>query len=86
MALSIEIPDEIGAALRFPPPEIQRELTLELALALYARWGLSMGLARRMAELSKRDFIAALAERELERHYTADDLEEDQTYAEGRQQ
>jgi len=85
MTVKIEIPDEVGAALKFPQPEIEKELTRELAFVLYARWGLSLGLARRMAKMTKREFLAELASRGIERHYGADDLAEDITYAQGRQ-
>jgi hypothetical protein len=35
--LVLEIPEEIRAALRLPPGEVERELRKELALALYQR-------------------------------------------------
>jgi predicted HTH domain antitoxin len=83
MPVTIRIPDEIGAALKFPTPEIEKELTRDLAYVLYARWGLSLGLAHRMAGLTKRDFIDGLAARGLPRHYTEQDLSEDTAYADG---
>jgi predicted HTH domain antitoxin len=86
MALKIEIPDEIRAALKFPQPEVEKELTRELAFSLYARWSLSLGLARRMAKMTKREFLAELTARGIERHYSADDLTEDLKYAQSHQQ
>jgi predicted HTH domain antitoxin len=86
MTVKIEIPDEVAGALRLPQPELERELTRELALGLYARWGLPFGPARRMAKMSKREFLAELASRGIERHYSAEDLAEDVEYAQSRQQ
>jgi predicted HTH domain antitoxin len=86
MTLKIEIPDEIGAALRFPKPEIEKELTRELAFGLYARWGLSLGMARQMAKMTKREFLTELAARGIARHYAEEDLAKDAEYARSRKQ
>jgi len=86
MTVRLEIPDEVAAALRFPQPEIERELTRELAFGLYARWGLSLGLARRLAKMTKREFLSEMALRGIVRHYSEDDLAEDTRYADRRQQ
>jgi len=56
MAVIIQIPDDIGDAMRIPQPEIDREIYRELALVMYARWGLFMGLACRLGGFSKRQF------------------------------
>ncbi|MDI6735593.1 MAG: UPF0175 family protein [bacterium] len=81
MPIQLEIGDEIVTSMKIPPPEAKRELTKELALALYARWALSMGNARRMAGLTKREFLNELAYRGIKRHYTTQDLSEDIAYA-----
>lgn len=81
MSIVIEIQDDILSSLKIPPPELEKELRKELALALYARWALSLGKARQMANLTKREFIAELASRGIERHYTEKDLLEDLDYA-----
>jgi predicted HTH domain antitoxin len=83
MPIQLEIGDELISAIKIPLPELKRELTKELAFALYGRWALSMGKARQMAGLTKREFLHELATRGLERHYTAEDLSEDMTYAQG---
>lgn len=81
MPVQLEIRDEIVASMKIPLPEVKKELTKELALALYARWALSMGKARQMTGLTKREFLNELAFRGVKRHYMAQDLSEDVTYA-----
>ena len=81
MSVQLNIKDEIVASMKIPLPEVKKELMKELAFALYARWALSMGKAREMAELTKREFLKELASRGIERHYTTQDLDEDAAYA-----
>lgn len=80
MSVQLEIKDEIVSSMKIPFPEVKKELTKELALALYARWALSMGKARQMAGLTKREFLNELASRGVKRHYTTQDLSEDVAY------
>ena len=86
MAVTIEIPDDIREALKIPRPEVEKALYRELALALYSRWGLSMGLACRLGGFTKREFLDALAERGIPRHYSEEDLTDDAAYAQRREQ
>ncbi|MCX7924849.1 MAG: UPF0175 family protein [Fimbriimonadales bacterium] len=81
--LQIEIPEEVQHSLRLPPDEAERELRKELALALYARGLLPLGKARLLAQISTREFIQLLHERQIPRHYTEADLSEDLRYAHG---
>jgi predicted HTH domain antitoxin len=83
MSVQLEIPDDLIAAIKIPLPELKKELTKELAFVLYARWALSMGKARQMAGLTKREFLHELVSRGLERHYTSKELSEDIAYAQG---
>ena len=83
MSFQLEIPDELITAIKIPLPELKKELTKELAFVLYARWALSMGKARQMAGLTKREFLHELASRGIERHYTKKELSEDIIYAQG---
>lgn len=80
---SIQIPDDIFEALKIPEKEREDELRTELAVSLYARGALSFGKARELAGLSKYDFQRELGKREIERHYTETELEEDRRYASG---
>jgi predicted HTH domain antitoxin len=81
MSIELYIPDSIAQALRLPPLEQQQQLTIELAMALYARGILSFGKARELAGLSKYEFGLLLGKRGIPRHYAADDLQSDVTYA-----
>lgn len=82
-AVRVEIPEEVLRALKLPPEEVEEELRKELALALYARGALSLGVARRLARMTRRDFEDLLGKRKIPRHYTEDDLAEDLAYARG---
>lgn len=42
---------------------------------------LAMGPARRLADISKREFFGELGKRKTERHYTVEELEEDVAFA-----
>lgn len=81
--LTLDIPDDVAAALRLPPDEAEQEVRKELALTLYARRLLPLGKARRLANLSRRDFETLLGERRVPRDYTEADLEADLDYAFG---
>ncbi len=83
MSVQLEIKDDIVVLMKIPLPDVKKELMKELAFALYARWALSMGKARQMASLTKREFLAELASRGVKRHYTSQDLSEDVAYAQG---
>ena len=83
MPMTIEIPDDIMANLKYPPDRAKDELLKEIAFSLYERKILSMGNARKLSGLDKWTFIDGLAERKIERHYTEQDLLEDISYADG---
>jgi predicted HTH domain antitoxin len=83
MSIQLEIPDSIAHAMRLPSADQQRQLLVELALALYAQGILSFGKARELAGLSKYEFGLLLGARQIPRHYSAEDLHDDATYARG---
>jgi predicted HTH domain antitoxin len=83
MSIKLEIPDSVTQALRLPPAEQQKRLSVELALSLYAQGILSFGKARELAGLDKRDFGLLLGRRQIARHYDPDDLKEDIAYVRG---
>lgn len=78
--LKIEIPSDISSSLRFPPGEREKEVKRELAVALYKRGALSLGKARQLANMSRWEFHELLGERNVSRHYSEENLEEDQEY------
>jgi predicted HTH domain antitoxin len=81
MAITLRIPDEIASAIKLPHKQLDWQLAIEMAYALYARGLVSMGTARRLAKLDKWAFLEGLAERQIERHYSEHELEEDIDYA-----
>jgi predicted HTH domain antitoxin len=52
-------------------------------VTLYAHQLLPLGKARQLTGLSRRDFEALLGARQVPRHYSEEDLEEDFDYAFG---
>lgn len=83
MSLSLAIPDSVVQAMRLPEKRLREEMLVELAVALYAQDVLSFGKARELAELSKYEFGRVLGNRQIARHYGADELEDDLAYASG---
>jgi len=76
----LEIPDQVVEAVKLPPDEIEAEFRKELALSLYRRGVLSLGKAMLLARISRWEFEELLGEREVTRHYTQTDLQEDIVY------
>ncbi|WP_013325077.1 UPF0175 family protein [Gloeothece verrucosa] len=81
MSLQISIPDSILQALRLPEKRIEQELLHELAVALYCQELLSFGKARELAQMDKYEFGRLLAQRDVVRHYSSEELEDDLAYA-----
>lgn len=81
MSVVLEIPDQVAHAIRLPPAEQQQSLMIELAVALYARGILSFGKARELTCLNRAEFGLLLEHRDIPRRFTAQDLEDDITYA-----
>jgi len=69
----IEVPEN----LRVPPDELEERLRVELALRLYEKSIASLGQARRIAGLSKWDFLELLAREGIPLHYGEGELKED---------
>ncbi len=81
--LRLEIPEEVQAALRLPPDEVESELRKELAIALYQRRILTFGKARALAQVARWEFEELLGHRDVPRHYGEEDLQEDLRYGRG---
>jgi len=69
----IEVPEN----LRIPPGELEERLRIELALRLYEKGIANLGQARRIAGLSKWDFLELLAKEGIPIHYGEEELRED---------
>ncbi|AWB27132.1 UPF0175 family protein [Halococcoides cellulosivorans] len=77
----IEIPDGVYEAMELPEPDRDATMKTELAVSLYDRGVLSFGKARQLADHSAREFHRLLGDRQIERHYTSEELDEDLDYA-----
>jgi predicted HTH domain antitoxin len=55
----------------------EKELLTDIACYLYEKKKLSMGKAKELAGLNQLQFQAALAEREIDIHYSITDLQQD---------
>ena len=80
-SIQIEIPKEIALSLKIPQDLIKKCLTEELAIHLYREGFISFGKARALASLSKWQFAEKLGAKEIPRHYTNEDLEQDLNFA-----
>jgi predicted HTH domain antitoxin len=83
MTLNLDIPESITSSLRLPEPEMESRLRAELGIALYAQGILAFGKASELAGISRHRFAELLAEREIPRHYTEQELAQDLEYAGG---
>ena len=83
MSVSLQIPDSVAQAIRLPEERMPQELSAEFAVTLYQRGMLSFGKARELADMDRYEFGRLLAARDVPRHYTEEELEEDLAYARG---
>jgi predicted HTH domain antitoxin len=83
MSVTLDIPDDVLAAMPVPEAERERFLLREIACLLYARDLLSLGRAAGLAGLSKAEFGIELGLHSIARHYAATELEADLAYARG---
>jgi predicted HTH domain antitoxin len=81
MELTLRIPKEVDRALKIPQRQKEYLLLKELSISLYQQDMLSFGKARQLANMSKWEFHDELGKREIARHYTIEDFEEDFRYA-----
>jgi predicted HTH domain antitoxin len=81
MSIHLSIPDSVAQALRLPQGEQQQRLASELAVTLYAQGILPFGKARELAGMTKYEFGILLGKRQVVRHYTDEDLQDDVAYA-----
>jgi len=85
MTFHLDIPESIAHSIRLPLPEVEQRLRTELAIALYAQGILSFGKAAELAGASRYAFAELIGDRNIPRHYTADDLAQDLAYVRRRQ-
>ncbi len=80
-SLTLEVPKEVVEAMKLPQTDVEAELRKELAVTLYKRGVLSLGKARLLAKVSRRDFIDLFEQRAAPRRFIKDDLDSDIEYA-----
>jgi predicted HTH domain antitoxin len=83
MNVVLEIPDGLGHSLADSPEALRRRIALDLARYYYAERLVSIGKATELSGLSRGDFEAALAESQVERNYSKEDLDADLKWARG---
>ena len=81
MSVTLDIPDDVLAALPMPEQARKGYLLLEIACAMYARDVLSLGQAAELAGVPRIAFGLELGRRSIARHYTEAELEADLAYA-----
>lgn len=81
--MQLHIPRSVADAITLPEGRKEEELQRELAITLYREGMLSFGKARELAGLDKFAFARLLGKRGIERHYGADELDEDLAYSRG---
>jgi predicted HTH domain antitoxin len=80
---SISIPEDVLTSIKIQEKDVEKVLKQELAIALYQRGIISLGKARKLAGMSKWEFMEELGKRKIERHYKEKELEEDLAFAKG---
>jgi predicted HTH domain antitoxin len=83
MSVTLDIPDEVLAAMPVPEADRERYLLLEIACTLYERDLLTLGKAAALAGISKIDLGRELGTRGIPRHYSETELAADLAYAGG---
>lgn len=72
LRMTITFPDD-GALPKFSPDDLR----LELACALYARHRITLSQGARLAGIERMEFQEALCDRDIDMHYSSDDLQAD---------
>ncbi len=85
MELRLRLPDDIALGLKIPADRLEIEILKEVSFALYAGGKASLGVARRISGLGKREFLEELGKRKIPRHYSEKDLDSDLDYAQSSQ-
>lgn len=81
---TIQIPEDVVDSIKIPRKDIDKLLKLELALVLYQKEAIFLGKARKLADVSKWEFLEELGRKKITRHYTERELKEDLKFAKSR--
>ncbi len=63
--ITLELPEEVFSALRRSPEEFVREMRLAASTHWYERGGISQEKAAQIAGMDRTDFLAALAQNQV---------------------
>lgn len=77
----MEIPEDVLTSIKIPKKELEKELKINLAVVLYQKDAISLGKARKLADMNKWEFLEELGKRKIPRHYTEKELGEDLAFA-----
>ena len=66
----VEIHEDVLTSIRIPKKEIEKELKTDLTVVLYQKDTISLGNARKLAGMSKWEFLEEFGRRKIVRHYT----------------
>ena len=77
----MEIPEDVLTSIKIPKKEFEKELKINLTVVLYQRDAISLGKARKLADMNKWEFLEELGKRKIPRHYTEKELGEDLAFA-----
>jgi predicted HTH domain antitoxin len=83
MSVTLEVDEQTLNCLPLAPGERERLMQIELACRFYAKGWLTLAQGARMARLDQYAFGVELAEREIPRHYSLEDMDTDLGYAGG---
>lgn len=81
MTVTLHIPEPLAGALPLPEGERTQRLQTEMACLLYAKGWLSFGQAAQVSGLDQHRFSHELADRNIPRHYSAEEVDHDLVYA-----
>ncbi|VVB72114.1 Uncharacterised protein [uncultured archaeon] len=80
---TMAIPSGVLSSMKIPKKRAGASFKARVGFAPYQRGMLALGPARRLAGISKREFLEGLGKRKIERHYTIEEFEEDLAFARG---
>jgi predicted HTH domain antitoxin len=85
MELQLTLPDDMALGLKIPAEKIKEEVLREVGIIFYSQGKASMGVARRISGMGKREFMEEIAKRKIPRHYSEKDFDADLKYAKSSQ-
>lgn len=72
--VTVSIPDDLGAVLAGTSEQLEARVQIDLAVQYYREGLVSMGRAAEMSGLRRGEFERAVAERQVPRNYSEEDL------------